>query len=79
MTILCLMTFQYPQALGLFDLDPQEQITQSAAVAEELMQATAPQNRSLLPNDLQATTRILSSVIGVLENANLTFSDVVSH
>ena len=42
------------------------------------MQATAPQNHSLFPNDLQGTTRILSNVIGVVENTNLTVDDVVS-
>ena len=42
----------------------------STAVTQELVQATAPQNRSLLPNDLQASTRVISSVIDVLEKSD---------
>lgn len=57
----------------LTSLDPEEQILQSTNLTQELLQATVPQNRSLLPNDLQASSRILSSVISVLEiNENAT-------
>ena len=50
----------------------------STAVMQELVQATAPQNRSLLPNDLQASNRIISSVIDVLEKSD-DVSDTVSY
>lgn len=61
------------QAQDLFAvLDPEEQIVQSEAVTQELVQATTPQNLSLLPNDLQSSTRVLSDVVKVLENNNLT-------
>ena len=51
----------------------------SRAVTQDLVLATAPQNRSLLPNDLQASTRIISSVIDVLEeNDNTTVTDTVN-
>ena len=51
----------------------------STAITQDLVQATAPQNRSLLPNDLQASTRIISSVIQVLEeNDNATVTDTVN-
>ena len=49
---------------------------QITVVAQELVQATAPQNRSLLPNDLQTFTRVLSNVIKVLENNNHTTDTV---
>ena len=46
---------------------------QSTAVTQQLVQATMPQNHSLLPNDLQASTRVLANVIDVLEsNGNAT-------
>ena len=41
---------------------------QSTAVTQQLIQATMPQNRSLLPNDLQVSTRVLTNIIEVLEN-----------
>ena len=41
---------------------------QSTAVTQQLVQATMSQNRSLLPNDLQASTRVLTNVIEILEN-----------
>ena len=48
----------------------EEQIMKSVTLTQELVQATLPQNHSgsLLPNDLEASSRILSSVIEVLEN-----------
>ena len=46
----------------------QEQLVQSAELTQQLIEATVPQNRSLLPNDLQASTRVLTSVLEVLEN-----------
>ena len=49
-------------------LDPEEQLVQSAELTQQLIEATVPQNRSLLPNDLQASTRVLTSVLEVLEN-----------
>ena len=41
---------------------------QSAQLTEQLIEATQPQNRSLLPNDLQASTRILTTLLQVLQN-----------
>ena len=49
---------------------------QSTVVAQELVQATSPQNRSLLPNDLQSSTRVVSDVIQVLENNDHTTDTV---
>ena len=51
----------------------------SITLTKELVQATLPQNHSgsLLPNDLEVSSRIISSVIEVLEgNDNAT--DTVS-
>ena len=50
---------------------------QSAELAQQLVQATLPQNRSLLPNDLQASTRILTTVLEVLENNDNATADLV--
>ena len=46
---------------------------QTTELTELLIEATEPQNRSLLPNDLQVSTRILTTVLEVLEdNENAT-------
>ena len=58
-------------------LDPEEQILQSAELTQQLIQATEPQNRSLLPNDLQASTRVLTTVLQVLENNDNATADLV--
>ena len=59
--------------------DPGEQLIQTSSVTRDLLQATIPQTRSLLPNDLQAITRVTSSVIAVLEsNDNEAVTDAVS-
>lgn len=58
-------------------LDPEEQIMQSAELTQQLVRATLPQNRSLLPNDLQASTRILTTVLEVLENNDNATADLV--
>ena len=59
--------------------DPREQLIQTSVVTRDLLQATIPQTRSLLPNDLQAITRVTSSVIAVLEsNYNEAVTDAVS-
>ena len=51
----------------------------SVTLTHELVQATSPQNHSgsLLPNDLEASSRILSTVIEVLES-NDNATDTVS-
>ena len=49
----------------------------STSIMQELVQATVPRNHSLLPNDVQASTRIISSVIDVLEKID-DASDTVS-
>ena len=38
----------------------------------QLIQATQPQNQSLLPNDLQTSSRILSIVVQLLDANNVT-------
>ena len=48
-------------------------------ITQRLIQATEPQNRSLLPNDLGASSRILTAVIEVLENNNSTDEVWPSH
>lgn len=58
-------------------LDPEEQVMQSAKLTQQLVLATLPKNRSLLPNDLQASTRILTTVLEVLENNNNATADLV--
>ena len=58
-------------------LDPEEQILQSAELTQQLIQATEPQNRSLLPNDLQASTRVLTTVLQVLESNDNATADLV--
>ena len=58
-------------------LNPEEQIMQSAELTQQLIQATEPQNRSLLPNDLQASTRVLTTVLQVLENNENATADLV--
>ena len=60
-------------------LDPEEQIMQSAELTQQLIQATEPQNRSLLPNDLQVSTRVLTTVLQVLENNENATADLVKY
>ena len=60
-------------------LDPEEQIMQSAELTQQLIQATEPQNRSLLPNDLQVSTRVLTTVLQVLENNENATTDLVKY
>ena len=48
--------------------DPEEQVLPITALILQLVQATLPQTRSLLPNDLQASVRVLTIVIEVLES-----------
>lgn len=71
-------SMHYTQAQTTLDnLDPETQVMQSVELTQQLVQATEPQNRSLLPNDLQASTRILSTVISVLENNENATADLV--
>ena len=57
----------------LSNLNPEEQISTAADLTEQLIQATEPQNnKSLLPNDLGVSARILTAVVDVLENNNAT-------
>lgn len=44
------------------------QISLNDMLIQQLTQATEPQIHSLLPNDLQISTRVLSTVISVLED-----------
>lgn len=53
-------------------MDSEEQVNQIAELTERLAQATQPQNQSLLPNDLEASSRILSAVVDILEASNIT-------
>ena len=52
---------------------------QSAELTQQLIQATEPQNRSLLPNDLQASTRVLTTVLQVLEDNENATADLVQY
>ena len=46
-------------------------------IIEQLIQATEPQTRSLLPNDLQISTRVLSTVISILEDNKNAATEVI--
>ena len=62
---------QAEQALST--LDPEEQVEQVTELAQRLVQVTEPlSNKSLLPNDLGTSARIVADVITVLENSNST-------
>ena len=53
--------------------NPEAQIVQNGKVISKLIQITEPRTHPLLPNDLQISTRVLSTVISVLEdNKNTT-------
>ena len=56
----------------LNNLEPEQQISAADNVTEQLIQFTEPQNKSLLPNNLGAAARILTAVVNVLENNNVT-------
>ena len=53
-------------------LNSEELVAQPTAFIQQLIQATQPQNQSLLPNDLQTSSRILSIVVQVLDVNNIT-------
>ena len=55
-------------------LNSEELVTQIniTELVRQLIQATQPQNQSLLPNDLQASSRILSIVVQLLDANNIT-------
>ena len=57
---------------SLTDSEPEKQIEAAAEVTQRLIEVTVPQNRSLLPNDLGASARILTAVVDVLEKNNAT-------
>ena len=57
----------------LSTLDPEEQVKQVTGLAQRLVQATEPlSNKSLLPNDLRTSARVVADVSTVLENNNST-------
>ena len=47
-------------------------MTEIAELTQRLAQATQPRNLSLLPHDLQASSEILSTIVGALEANNVT-------
>jgi hypothetical protein len=53
-------------------LNSDEQVTKIAELTQQLAQATLPRNQSLLPNDLQTSSEILSTIVDVLESNNVT-------
>lgn len=54
-------------------LDPNEQIELVTEIVERLEQATKPPgNKSLLPNDLEASVEIVTAIITILEHNNST-------
>lgn len=74
----CITWHSFKQAQEtIATLDPEEQLVQSAELTQQLIEATQPQNRSLLPNDLQASTRILTTVLQVLEDNDNATTDLV--
>ena len=54
------------------NLEPEEQIAVATNVTQQLIQATEPKSKSLLPNDLGTSARILTAVVSVLEKNNMT-------
>ena len=57
----------------LNNLEPEERNNVASNVTEQLIQYTEPQNnKPLLPNDLGASTRILTAVVDILEKNNAT-------
>ena len=64
----CFNFFSLQAETAITSATPEEQIMQTNELTDLLIEATEPQNRSLLPNDLQASTRILTTVLEVLEN-----------
>ena len=50
----------------------EEQVTEIAELTERLAQITLPQNQSLLPNDLQTSSEVLSAIVNVLEANSIT-------
>ena len=68
-----IICFHKQAETAITTLNTEEQIMQTTELTELLIEATEPQNRSLLPNDLQVSTRILTTVLEVLEdNENAT-------
>ena len=57
--------------------NPEVQIVQNGIVIEQLVRATEPRAHSLLPNDLQISTRVLSTVIGILEDNKKATNEVM--
>ena len=53
-------------------LSSEEQVTEIAELTQQLAQATQPRNLSLLPHDLQTSSEILSTIVGILEANNVT-------
>ena len=52
---------------------------QSAQLTKQLIEATQPQDRSLLPNDLQASIRILTTILQVLQNNDNATANLVQN
>ena len=50
----------------------EEKVTEIAELTERLAQITLPQNQSLLPNDLQTSSEVLSAIVNVLEANSIT-------
>jgi hypothetical protein len=53
-------------------LNSEEQVTKIAELTQQLAQVTVPRNQPQLPNDLQTTSEILSTIVDVLEANNVT-------
>ena len=79
MDTVCFLFFFFQANRILSTTSAEEQIMKSVTLTQKLVQATLPQNHSgsLLPNDLEASSSILSSVIEVLES-NDNGTDTVS-
>ena len=53
-------------------LNSEEQVTEISKLTKRLAQVTLPQNQSLLPNDLQTSSEVLSTIVNVLEANSIT-------
>lgn len=76
-----MIDFNNTQILAENLLSSKEEMAQSASMEliQQLIEATQPQNQSLLPNDLQATSRVLSIMVEVLNKNNITNEVLYSH
>lgn len=72
-------TFLSLQAESILNTsNPEAQISLNNMVIRQLIVVTEPQIHSLLPNDLQISTKVLSTIIGILEDNEIATNEVIS-